>query len=521
MSMSGVAVPETHPLPQAEGPATDRTGSTPNLPPGAGRLIALLVGSAFVVILNETIMSVALPRLMEEFSIEATTAQWITTAFLLTMAVVIPVTGYLMSRFTLRALFTVAMSVFTAGTLLAALAPTFLVLVLARVLQASGTAIMMPLLITTVLNVVPAERRGRMMGTISIVISVAPAIGPTISGVVLQQLSWRWMFWIVLPIAALALTLGRVWVRDLTTPVRVPLDAPSVVLSALGFAGFIYGLSSIGESAAGEALLPPWIPLSIGAVALVAFVWRQLRLRERALLDLRAFSSRPFSVAVGLVVVAMMSLFGTLILLPILLQGTLGLTTLQTGLVLLPGGAVMGLMAPLVGRAFDRVGPRPLVGPGAVLTSVALWWMSTFGVGTTAGTVVAAHVTLSMGIALMFTPLLTSALGSLPQHLYSHGSAIVSTVQQVAGAAGTALFITVMTRGVAAAGGDGSPSAAAGATASGVQDAMLWGAVISTVAVLLSLAVRGGPGGTHDTQRSDADVVASRDDHPVEVAQAG
>lgn len=465
-------------------------GTDEALPPGASRLIALLVGSAFVVILNETIMSVALPSLMVDFGITAATAQWITTAFLLTMAVIIPITGYLISRFPLRLLFTVAMVSFSVGTLVAAVAPTFGLLVLGRVIQASGTAVMMPLLITTVLNLVPASRRGRMMGTISIVISVAPAIGPTVSGLVLANLTWRWMFWIVLPIALLALALGRLWVRDVTPVTGGRVDVVSVVLSAIGFAGLIYGLSSIGESATGDTLVAPWIPVLVGVVALAVFVRRQLQLRDRALLDLRAFASRTFSVAVLLVVAAMMALFGTLILLPIMLQDVLGLTTLETGLVLLPGGATMGLMAPLVGRAFDRVGPRPLVPPGALLASVALWLMSTFGATTATGTVVAVHVLLSVGIALMFTPLLTSALGSLPQHLYSHGSAIVSTVQQVAGAAGTALFITVMTRGGAAATEAGA--GAARATELGVQDALVWGGVVSSVAVVLSLLVRGG-----------------------------
>ncbi len=465
-------------------------GTDEALLPGASRLIALLVGSAFVVILNETIMSVALPSLMVDFDITAATAQWITTAFLLTMAVIIPVTGYLIRRFPLRLLFTVAMVSFSVGTLVAAVAPTFGLLVLGRVIQASGTAVMMPLLITTVLNLVPASKRGRMMGTISIVISVAPAIGPTVSGLVLANLTWRWMFWIVLPIALLALGLGRLWVRDVTPVTGGRVDMVSVVLSALGFAGPIYGLSSIGESATGDTLVAPWIPVLVGVVALAVFVRRQLQLRDRALLDLRAFASRTFTVAALLVVAAMMALFGTLILLPIMLQDVLGLSTLETGLVLLPGGATMGLMAPLVGRAFDRVGPRPLVPPGALLASVALWLMSTFGATTATGTVVAVHVLLSVGVALMFTPLLTSALGSLPQHLYSHGSAIVSTVQQVAGAAGTALFITVMTRGGAAAVETGA--GAARATELGVQDALVWGGVVSSVAVVLSLLVRGG-----------------------------
>ncbi|MBA4608925.1 multidrug efflux MFS transporter [Aeromicrobium sp. Marseille-Q0843] len=460
-------------------PSTDR----------AGRLIALLVGSAFVVILNETIMSVALPELMREFDVPASTAQWLTTAFLLTMAVVIPVTGFLLTRYPLRRIFMAAMISFTAGTPLAALAPTFGVLVAARSVQAVGTALMMPLLITTILTLVPADRRGRMMGTVSIVISVAPAVGPTISGIVLDQLDWRWMFWLVLPIALIALGLGAAWVRNVTEPVDVPIDALSVVLSALAFGGLIYGLSSIGEAAAGEVPVEPWVPIVIGAVALVFFVARQLSLRERALLDLRTFAHRTFTIAAGLVAVSMMALFGTLILLPIYLQSVLGLSTLETGLVLLPGGLTMGLLAPFVGRLFDQYGPRPLVAPGAAVTSVALWSMAMFDTGTSQGTVVAVHMLMSVGLALMFTPLMTSALGSLPHHLYSHGSATVSTLQQVAGAAGTALFVTVMTRRSVAEMESGA--SVVDATAAGVHAALFYGGAISALAVVVALFVRG------------------------------
>jgi DHA2 family lincomycin resistance protein-like MFS transporter len=456
-----------------------------------GPLIALLTGSAFVVILNETIMSVALPDLMREFRVPATTAQWLTTAFLLTMAIVIPVSGWLLTRLPLRTVFVVAMGSFTAGTLICATAPVFGVLVAGRVVQAVGTALMMPLLITTILTVVAPDRRGRMMGIVSIVISVAPAIGPTISGVVLDQLTWRWMFWLVAPIAVVALGAGGAWVRNVTDPRTSPLDVVSVIFSALAFGGLIYGLSSLGEASsgrAGAAPVAPWIPLVIGAAAFVVFVRRQLALRARALLDLRAFATPAFSMAVLLVAVSMMALFGTIILLPIYLQSALGLSTLVTGLLLLPGGLTMGLLAPVVGRLFDRYGPRPLVAPGALIACLALWDMTRFGIGTGKGAVIGAHVLLSVGLAFMFTPLLTSALGSLPHHLYAHGSAIVGTVQQVAGAAGTALFVTVMTRTSAHSLSDGINPLAS--VAAGVHAALLWGGIISAAAVALALFVR-------------------------------
>lgn len=467
---------------------SDAPGTT--APHRTGPVIALLVVAAFVVILNETIMGVALPRLMVDLDITASSAQWLSTGFMLTMAVVIPATGFLLQRFSVRAMFFTAMGLFTAGTLIAAVAPDFGILLMGRIVQAGGTAIMMPLLMTTVLTVVAPEKRGRTMGMISIVISVAPAVGPTVSGLILSVLDWRWMFIIMVPFAVVAITLGAVWVKNVTEPRQAPFDVLSIVLSAFAFGGLIFGLSSIGESAEGHAPVPIWIPLVLGSVALVAFVLRQLSLQraDRALMDLRTFGSRQFSIAIVMMAVMMSALFGTLILLPIYLQQVLGLSTLETGLMLLPGGILMGVLAPIVGRLFDRYGPRPLVIPGALIASATLWWMSTLGETSTVPLIIAMHMTLNLGLALMFTPLLTSALGSLPPNLHSHGSAIVGTIQQVAGAAGTALFITTMSV-VASAELTGGASGLA-ATAAGVHSAIVWGAVISLASVALSFFVR-------------------------------
>ncbi|HEY3436307.1 MAG TPA: DHA2 family efflux MFS transporter permease subunit [Actinotalea sp.] len=459
--------------------------------------VGLLLLSTFVVILNETIMGVALPRLMADLDITAGVAQWVATAFMLTMAVVIPVTGFVIQSITTRATFATAMGLFCAGTLICATAPGFPVLLLGRVVQASGTAIMLPLLMTTVMTVTPPATRGRTMGNISVVISVAPALGPTVSGFVLSYLSWRWLFVIVLPIAAGALLLGLARLPNLTTPRPTRVDPGSVGLSALAFGGLVFGLSQIGETARGAAPVTAWAPLAVGVVALALFIVRQRRLerRDAALLDLRTFRSPVFAVALGLMALSMVSLFGTIILLPIYAQNVLGMDTLQTGLLLLPGGLLMGLLAPWVGRAFDRFGARVLLVPGTVVVSASAWGLALLGGSSSPWLLLAAHVVLSIGLALIFTPLFTSALGALPPHLYSHGSATVGTVQQVAGAAGTALFITVLTArstSMAAAGAD--PVAAA---ADGVHGAFLAGAIITIVAIPAAFLVRGpsGPAG--------------------------
>ena len=321
-------------------------------------IIVTLLVATFVVILNETIMNVALQRLMVDLNVDAPTVQWLSTGFMLTMAVVIPTTGFILQRLTTRAVFMLAMGLFSGGTLLAALAPGFEVLLLARIVQAGGTAIMLPLLMTTILTLVPLERRGAVMGNVSIAISVAPALGPTVSGLILQHFSWRFMFVFVLPIALAALAIGARYLTNIGETEKTRLDALSVVLTVPAFGGLVYGLSQIGGGDAGSRT-PAVLALAVGVVALAAFVLRQLKLQksDRPLLDLRAFSFRMFTVSVLLLVVAMIALFGAVILLPLYLQEIRGLKSLETGLVLLPGGLAMGLLGPFIGRVFDKVGP--------------------------------------------------------------------------------------------------------------------------------------------------------------------
>lgn len=463
-------------------------------------VIRLLLVAAFVVILNETVMGVAIPHLMGDLGITASAAQWLTTGFLLTMAVVIPVTGFLLQRVRSRVLYLTAMSLFTAGTALAVVAPGFGVLLVARVVQASGTAIMMPLLITTVMTLVPPTVRGRTMGNISVVIAVAPAIGPTISGLVLEHLSWRFLFVVVLPVAVAVLVLGARRMRDVTEPRATRLDVVSVVLSAVGFGGLVFGLSHLGEGGGSGAAVSA-ASIVVGVVVTGLFVLRQVQLQRRegsdegsgpgVLLDLRTFRTPTFAVSVVMFVVSMMALFGTIILLPLLMQTVLGLSVLASGLLLLPGGLVMGLAAPHVGRAYDRVGPRPLLVPGTALVAAVLWVMTAVVSTTTPWwLLLVLHVALSAGLALVFTPLFTASLGSLPPHLYSHGSAVVSTVQQVAAAAGIAVFVATMTS--VAASGVASGADPVAATADGIATALLIGAVVASLAVVTAFFVRGG-----------------------------
>ncbi len=453
-------------------------------------VIALLLASGFVVILNETTMGVALPPLMDELGITASTGQWLTTAFMLTMSVVIPTTGWLLQRLGTRGAFILAMSLFSAGTLLAALSPGFGLLVVARVVQASGTAIMMPLLMTTIMTVVPPHHRGRVMGNISLVIAVAPALGPAMSGAVVSSLGWRAVFWVVLPIALTALAVGAVLVRDVSDRSRQRLDPISLLLATVAFGGLVYGLSSLGESAQHATPVPPAVPLVVGTAVLGLFVWRQLTLQrtDAALLDLRVFLAPGFALGVGIMSVSMIAMFGSLILIPLVLQDAMGMAPLTTGLVLLPGGLAMGLLGPTVGNLYDKVGPRPLVLPGVAAVGVSMLVFAMLTPTSPLALVLVAHIALTLGLAFVFTPMFTTALAGLPPRLYSHGSAAISTVQQLAGAAGTALFVAILTlREVALLDGGASERYA---LAGGARTAFIVGGVVMVVAVLLSTRLR-------------------------------
>ena len=346
---------------------------------------------------------------------------------------------------------------------------------------------------TTILALVPIRSRGLVMGLVGVVISTAPALGPSISGFILEHWSWHYLFVMMLPIIVVALVIGLIFMRNYTEPEKVRLDVTSVILSAIGFGGVIYALASISQIVSGTSRLIPLLVAGIGMIALVAFTFRQLRMLARGdepLLDLRPLRVRTFTVSVLVILIGFATMLGTVVALPLYMTGALEMSTLEIGLTMLPGAAASGLLGPLIGALYDRVGPRPIVVPGMALMALASWLeVFLLDADATQGLIIALNIPLGIGMAMVMTPLMALSLGALPRSLYGHGSAILNTLQQLAAALGTAVFIALLTLGSAVAAAAGASTGVA--QASGAGWAFAFGGVLTTAATILAVTLRG------------------------------
>ncbi|MFC4098713.1 DHA2 family efflux MFS transporter permease subunit [Paenibacillus xanthanilyticus] len=401
----------------------------------------MIIG-AFLATLNQTIMSVATPVLMEDLSITAATAQWLTTGYLLVNGVLIPITAYFMQRFSTRQLFQASMIIFLVGTIVSALATDFPVLLTGRMIQAAGAGIIMPLLTNVILVLFPPEKRGAAMGMMGLAIIFAPAIGPTLAGYIMENYAWETMFYGMIPLTLIVIACGFIYLRNISERVDTRMDVLSVVLSTIGFGSLLYGFSragSLGWSSA-EVL----ITVASGLVSLALFTWRQLSTRE-PLLDLRAFKYSMFSLTTIINIAVTMVMYADMMLLPLYLQNARGYTALESGLLMLPGALVMGFMMPVAGKLFDRFGAKWLSVIGMIVTIVTTLGFIDLTDTTSYTYLLLMSTARRIGMALLLMPIQTAGLNQLPNRLNAHGTAISNTIRQVAGAVGTSLLVTVMT----------------------------------------------------------------------------
>lgn len=405
-------------------------------------MLSLIIG-AFFAILNETLLNIALITLMDEFSIKLATVQWMATGFLLVMAIVIPISALLLQWFTTRQLFLGTMTVFTIGTIICASAPNFPVLLTGRLIQAVGTGLLMPIIFNVFLLIYPPERRGKIMGLIGLVIMFAPAIGPTLSGVIVEYLGWRYLFIIVIPFALFSIAFAYRYLINVSEVTKPKIDFTSLILSTIGFGSIVYGFSSVGESANGFQTPSVWLFIGIGVIGIFLFAWRQLKLKE-PIMDLRVFRYPMFTHAVFMFLIIIMAMFASEIILPIYMQGPLALTAATAGLVLLPGSILNGIMSPFMGSLFDKFGPRVLMIPATLVLSGTMFMMSQLTVDTPVWIVVVGYILIMLSVSAIMMPAETNGLNQLPKRLYPHGTAVMSTLQPVAGAIGVSVFISIM-----------------------------------------------------------------------------
>lgn len=405
-------------------------------------LMAVLLSGAFAAILNQTLLATAIPHIMTDLNLDADVAQWLQSVFMLVNGIMIPITAFLINKFSTRTLFFTAMSLFGIGTLICGISPSFPVLLTGRILQAAGAGIVMPLMQTILFLVYPRDQRGKAMGMFGLVISFAPAIGPTLSGWFIDIYPWRGLFYMILPIVAIDLIVAYFILRNVTEKTNPKLDMTSIILSTLGFGGLLYGFSAAGNS--GWLSLAVILPIIIGAIALVLFIKRQNRLEE-PILEFGVFKDRIFTLSTSLGMIVFMSMIGGAVILPIFMQTMLGFSAMESGMMLLPGALMMGIMSPVTGRLFDKYGAKWLAIIGLGMLTVTTLMFATLNTETTFTYLAVVNTFRMLGVAMVMMPVTTAGLNRLTNRLVPHGTAMNNTMRQVAGAVGTALLVSIMT----------------------------------------------------------------------------
>ncbi|HDC2859519.1 TPA: DHA2 family efflux MFS transporter permease subunit [Staphylococcus aureus] len=407
-----------------------------------GKILAALLFGMFIAILNQTLLNVALPKINTEFNISASTGQWLMTGFMLVNGILIPITAYLFNKYSYRKLFLVALVLFTIGSLICAISMNFPIMMVGRVLQAIGAGVLMPLGSIVIITIYPPEKRGAAMGTMGIAMILAPAIGPTLSGYIVQNYHWNVMFYGMFIIGIIAILVGFVWFKLYQYTTNPKADIPGIIFSTIGFGALLYGFSEAGNKGWGSVEIETMF--AIGIIFIILFVIRGLRMKA-PMLNLEVLKFPTFTLTTIINMVVMLSLYGGMILLPIYLQNLRGFSALDSGLLLLPGSLIMGLLGPFAGKLLDTIGLKPLAIFGIAVMTYATWELTKLNMDTPYMTIMGIYVLRSFGMAFIMMPMVTAAINALPGRLASHGNAFLNTMRQLAGSIGTAILVTVMT----------------------------------------------------------------------------
>src|SRR5699024_2961656 len=404
-------------------------------------IILVMLSSAFVAMLNQTLLNTALPAIITGLQITETTAQWLITGFMLVNGIMIPLTAFLMDRFHTRPLYIFAMSAFLVGSIVAALSPSFTLLMIARIIQAVGAGILLPLMQFTVFTLFPPEKRGFAMGLTGIVAQSAPAIGPTLTGFLIDTFSWRAPFIVVAAIAIIAFIVGTIFVESNNTTKHTELDKTSVVYSTLGFGLMLYGFSSAGNLGFGSPIVI--LSLIIGLIIVAIFVLRQIKL-DNPLLNMKVFANRTFSLSAFSSMILFIGIVGPALLIPMYIQSGLGLSAILSGIVILPGAVVNAFMSVYTVKISDKYGLKILAIPGFILLIIMTILHCFLTTETPYWYIVVIYAVRMFAVALIIMPLNTIGINALQPENISHGTAIMNSLRIIAGAIGTAVMITIL-----------------------------------------------------------------------------
>lgn len=506
-----------------------------------GKILAAMLFGMFIAILNQTLLNVALPKINTEFNISASTGQWLMTGFMLVNGILIPISAFLFNKYSYRKLFIIGLALFTLGSLVCAISFNFPIMMSGRVLQAIGAGILMPLGSNVIVTIFPPEKRGVAMGTMGIAMILAPAIGPTLSGYIVQNYDWNVMFYGMFFIGIIAIVIGLFWFKLYQSTTNPKADIPGIIYSTIGFGSLLYGFSEAGNKGWGSTEIVTMF--IVGTVFIIFFILRELRMKA-PMLSLEVLKYPTYTLTTIINMIVMMSLYGGMILLPLYLQNLRGFSALDSGLLLLPGALVMGALGPVAGKLLDTIGIKPLAIFGIVIMTYATWELSKLNMDTTYLHIMWIYIVRSFGMAFVMMPIITAGMNALPPRLISHGNAFVNTMRQLAGSIGTAILVTVMTtqqtNHLSAFGEEldktnpviqdhmrelaqqyGGESAAMKlllehvnklASVEGVNDAFIVATIISAIALILSLFLQGKKKAQLSAEKANAEDYPSQQD---------
>lgn len=442
-------------------------------------MLGLYIG-AFLGMLSETSMNIALPDLCEAFGITTGTAQWMVVGYMLAIGVVLPCVGFLLKWVKAKTLVLVALACFLAGSVLSAVAPIFPLILAGRIIQGVGTGIVLPTMYAAIMRVFPPMKIGAANGVAGLVIMFAPVIGPTLSGLLIGAFSWRAIFalFAIVAIAAIICT-AAFFITPIETT-RPKVDMPSVIASIIGFGCLVAGVSLVADMGFSPLVITL---LVIGVLVIACYAYRQLHI-DNPVLELRALGIATFRIPALMVTCSFACTLAIMYLAPQELQRGLGLSTSTAGMLMLAGGIINAICSFASGRMYDKVGARPLVRAGAVVAIIGSLLFLAIGIDTAPAFFVLAHVVFMIGVPLMQQSAQSAALKGLPRGLAADGSTILNTMQQVCGAIGTAVATCLL--------GMGSGASEAQSFVAGSRYGYVFGLVLVVIVFMFSFFLKEG-----------------------------